>query len=109
MLRPQQEMKLDPGPGMTIVEVPYGASTATQKSASDFRCPPAISACLPVSVATLQLDTTHRGRVLRGSVAVSEPSVMQGIMVLLKDEKGDLVRVSWFEPLSQAINVGMLT
>lgn len=87
-IRQQQTMKSNPG--LYAVSIP---TMATQKPASDFRRPPSTDACLPISIATLQVDTTHRGRVLRGSVAVAEPAVMQGVMVLLQDERGDLVRV----------------
>ncbi|MEW5302765.1 MAG: hypothetical protein WDW36_005513 [Sanguina aurantia] len=90
-IRQQQTWKSNPG--LYTVNIPI---MATQKPAADFRRPPSTDACLPISIATLQLDTTHRGRVLRGSVTVAEPAVMQGVMVLLQDERGDLVRVSFY-------------
>lgn len=41
----------------------------------------------------LKLDVTHRKRVLRGTVAVRELVITKGLILLLRDERGDLVRV----------------
>lgn len=65
-----------------------------KKSASDYPTAPAYATCLPVSILELQLQTTHKGRVLIGTVAVEDLSVMEGVVLLLRDEKGDVVMVS---------------
>jgi hypothetical protein len=45
-----------------------------------------------VAVTSLQLDTTHRGRVLRGTL-VEEPVYSGSIALLLQDDAGDMVTV----------------
>jgi hypothetical protein len=68
------------------------ASTGT-KPASDFPEPLPLSACLPIRLASMQQGTTHKRRVLRGTIAVQRPTVMTAATVLLQDEAGDLVKV----------------
>lgn len=84
----------------SITNTPF---VGPRKSASVFRTAPALAACLPVSVLTLQLGTTHRGRILRGTVAVPDLVVMEGVTLLLRDEMGDVVKVSRLCCLNQLI------
>lgn len=55
---------------------------------------PAVSTCLPIGAAFLKLDVTHRKRVLRGTVAVADLIFTKGVTLLIRDENGDMVRVS---------------
>lgn len=53
-------------------------------------------ACTPISVAALCVNTAHRRRQLRGRLIVS-PVVFSGMISLLEDEAGDVVRVSIYK------------
>lgn len=91
----RQNERLAKAAGSGMVWTTMTNSTCS-KPAEAFPVPPALSDCAPINARSLQLDTTHRGRVLRGSVAVSEPIVCivcKSVMFLLRDEMGDLVMV----------------
>jgi hypothetical protein len=45
-----------------------------------------------VRAAALQVNTTHKGRILRGTL-VEKPSLVTSVQVLLQDEAGDIVKV----------------
>ncbi len=78
-------------PGYAVTGL-TNAATGT-KSASDFPEPLPLSACLPIRLASMQQGTTHKRRVLRGTIAVSSPVVMTSTILLIKDEAGDLITV----------------
>ena len=88
----------------------------------------AMASYTPILVSDLHVGTTHKGRLLRGTIPVREcktccrpsmhgiirlrlwidsslpfrqqvmPLMMKGVMTLLEDERGDLVRVSCVPP-----------
>ena len=45
-----------------------------------------------VLVADLLVNTTHKGRILRGTL-VEKPCLMHSVQCLLEDESGDIVMV----------------
>lgn len=61
------------------------------KHSGEFTAAP-LASCLPIRANSLVAGTTHKGRVLRGIVAVPKPAVKVGTIVLLADEDGDLVQ-----------------
>eukprot|EP00798_Chlamydomonas_sp_ICE-L_P029347 gene29347-12432_t len=68
-------------------------SWGDRKTADDFPCVPPIADLLPIRVATLEPNTTHRQRVLRGTIAVKKPTVAAAAGTLLQDEDGNLVKL----------------
>lgn len=50
---------------------------------------------LPISIAKLSLDTTHHGRVLRGTLIV-DPAVYTAVQSLIQDDAGDVRNISFY-------------
>lgn len=74
------------------------ASALVVTNASSFNVKPSIipsnySACTPIHVQGLHINTTHRGRVLQGTIVSPRPVVMTSAMVILEDDMGDYVLV----------------
>lgn len=68
------------------------------KPVADFPHPPSVHDCTPVHVHSLKPQNTHRGRLLRGTLA-TQPVVIVGVQTLLEDELGNLVNVSFYNAL----------
>eukprot|EP00798_Chlamydomonas_sp_ICE-L_P012563 gene12563-15786_t len=79
-------------------------SSGDRKTADDFPCVP-IADLLPIRVATLEPGTTHRQRVLRGTIAVKKPTVAAAAGTLLQDEDGNLLWLYNLVPMSHSGNM----
>ena len=62
------------------------------KPAADFPTPPPLTALTPIAVASLTPGTTHRGRILRGTLA-ADAYAFNAVQTLLEDEHGGIVKV----------------
>ena len=77
--------------GFTVTN-DIGAENA--KPASSFPVPPQLSSLTSISVARLVPGTTHRGRVLRGTIIALPIYSGSAQTTLVEDEAGDVVTVS---------------
>ena len=68
------------------------------KPVDEFPRPPSMDHCTPIHVLSLKPQNTHRGRLLRGTLAV-QPAVLLSVQSLLEDELGNLVMVSFYNAL----------
>lgn len=59
-----------------------------------------LASLTPISVAELQLGTTHKGRILRGTL-VAPAAVMKGAMTVLEDAHGRLVLLAVYNMLPE--------
>ena len=74
-------------------------STTDQSNVKpNFPVPPAVASLTPVHAHSLVAETTRRGRILRGTLAV-QPVVLASVQTLLEDELGDLVSVCFYNAL----------
>ena len=58
----------------------------------------------PIYVSNLMLETTHKGRVLRGRV-VTPPLVMTSIMTIIEDETGAIVKIAVYNALPEDLDL----
>lgn len=59
---------------------------------------PKLKECLPLTIQSMAIDTTHRNRHLCGKVAVDDSFIqIRHVFFLLEDIRGDLVRVSVYK------------
>lgn len=66
----------------------------TVKPRDQFPVPSPIGQCRPINLSEMRAGTTHKGRVLFATVAIAQPIVRRGTIVLLRDSEGKLVNVS---------------
>lgn len=86
VLRQQQEQML--------ASQLFTAMTSTiRKPESEFPTPPHLATLSSIDIRSMSVNTTHKGRVLRGVIVSPEPVIMAGACALLQDEHGDLTRV----------------
>ncbi|KAJ3066660.1 hypothetical protein HDU98_010057 [Podochytrium sp. JEL0797] len=76
--------------------------TTTTPFAATKKAPRTSHALAPIDAASLALDTTHFGRVFRGTLCV-DPIVINAMQTLVRDEKGHVVSLSVYGLFDMAL------
>lgn len=79
-------------PLMQFVIAVSRTNTSNVKPYGEFAVAPPLEACTPIGAASLAVNTTHKGRVLRGKT-ITQAYIAVGLSTILEDENGDVVKV----------------
>lgn len=85
--------------GVGIEEVTQNLTTKPIDPCADNN----IESRTPLRISELSLDTTHRGRYLRGKI-VGKPIPVASVHCLLEDDQGDLVKVCMYNAVPEHVN-----